>query len=144
MADELFHLEVITPVKSVFAGEVAQVVAPGAKGLFGVLQGHVNYVTEVHPGPLSFSHQGQAHRYVVGGGFAQVGATRVVLLVGECQAASDIDAEAARRDMLAAERVLLEHEPSSREYLDARAALDMAQARVWAATGGEAPGAESH
>ncbi|MCK6529614.1 ATP synthase F1 subunit epsilon [Myxococcota bacterium] len=138
MADQSLQLDVITPERQVFSGEVSAVIAPGARGQFGVLGGHVRYVTEVHPGPLTFDHGGRTHRYVVGGGFAQVGDGRVMVLADRCEEASTIDVEQARRDMAAAEKTMLESLPTDRAYLDAQAAQRLAIARIQAATGAAA------
>ncbi len=140
MSEELFHLEVITPQRAVFSGEVQEVVAPGSGGLFGVLKGHVNYITEVAPGPLDFHHQGEAHHYVVGGGFAQVGASKVVILTDLCVPVADLDVAEIRVRVAGAEAIMKDSDPFSREYLDAKAALALGQAQLWAVAGQQGSG----
>jgi len=135
MTDEggSFDLVVITPERTVFDGVVHAVTAPGFLGQFGVLPGHVPYISAIKPGLLSFVHDGRTHRYVLGHGFAEVGTDKVQLLTERYEDAATIDVADATARMQAAEKVMLEKEPSDPEYLDARAAQEMNCARVIAA-----------
>ena len=138
MADEggSFQLVVITPQRTVFDGVVQGVTAPGFLGQFGVLPGHIPYITAMKPGLLTFDHEGQTHRYVLGHGFAEVGTERVQLLTERYEEAASIDVADATAQMQAAEKVMLEKEPSDPEYLDARASQEIHSARVIAGGGG--------
>lgn len=121
MSAESFLLKVVTPRAEVFKGEVAEVRAPGFQGEFGVLPGHVSYVSAVRPGLLTFEFEGQPRRLLVGAGFAEVGADEVVLLTDLCEEITGIDRDATAASMKTDEQVMLEHNPSDHEYLDARA-----------------------
>jgi len=70
MATFLFDL--VSPARLVFSGQVDQVDVPGVEGDFGVLAGHAPYVALVKPGVLTVFAGGDAVRYVVLGGFAEV------------------------------------------------------------------------
>ncbi len=135
MADEggAFQLEVITPSATVFEGEVQAVTAPGFLGQFGVLPGHVPYITAMRPGLLTFEHGGEIHRFVLGHGFAEVGEGSLRLLTERYEDAAGIDVEAATREMQAAEQVMLERQPNDPEYLDAKATQERQVARLIAA-----------
>ncbi|MDP7110386.1 MAG: ATP synthase F1 subunit epsilon [Myxococcota bacterium] len=133
MSADSFLLEVVTPAAKVFSGTVSEVRAPGFEGEFGVLPGHADYVTAMRPGPLTFQHEGQSRRLLVGAGFAEVGTDKVVLLTDLCEEVDGIDPEAAAGSMRADERVMLEHNPSDHEYLDAKADQALQIARIQAA-----------
>ncbi|MDX2268056.1 MAG: F0F1 ATP synthase subunit epsilon [Bryobacter sp.] len=127
-----FLLEIATPEKLVVSNEVSESVLPGANGEIGVLPGHAALLTEIDPGTLTYTMDGQTRRLAVGKGWAEVIATRVRVLVDSCERAEEIDtarAEAAFKR--AAERLA-----SPKEDLDlARAAnaLKRAEARLAAA-----------
>ena len=130
---DVIHLEVITPVAKVLSLDVADVRAPGYLGEFGVLPGHVEYVAAMRPGALSFEEAGQTRRYLVGAGFAEVGADKMVLLTDLCEDGGGIDREAATEAMKSAEQAMLEHNPTDHQYLDAQAEQLLQIARIAAA-----------
>ena len=54
MADPPFKLEILTPRKRVFSGEVSSLVAPGELGYLGILANHALLVTTLVPGKVTF------------------------------------------------------------------------------------------
>jgi len=92
-----FKLEIVTPEKTVYSGEVDHVQAPGSEGSFGVLVGHVPFLTSLQVGMLSFDEQGGAKRKMaVSGGFAQVAANGVTILAETAESEEHIDVARAR------------------------------------------------
>jgi len=75
-----FHFDLVSPAKLIFAGEVTQVDVPGLEGDFGVLAGHAPLVATLKPGVLTVFADGEARRYVVLGGFAEVSAEGLTIL----------------------------------------------------------------
>lgn len=103
-----FQLEIVTPEKTVYSGEVEGLRAPGTEGGFGVLAGHHPMLASLSIGKLVFSGQENGPKSVaISGGFAEVQRDRVTVLAETAEFAQDIDvnrAEAARdraREMLA-------------------------------------------
>lgn len=92
-----FHLELASPEKLVFAGDVDQVDVPGSEGDFGVLAQHAPFVTTLRPGILTVYRGGEKQRIAVFGGFAEVGPTGLTVLADVATAVEDLD-----RAMLAA------------------------------------------
>jgi F-type H+-transporting ATPase subunit epsilon len=86
-----FTLEVATPEKLVVSNEVSEAVLPGANGEIGVLPGHAALITEVSPGSLTYSMDGQRHSILVTQGWAEVGEDRVRVLVDACESLDKID-----------------------------------------------------
>jgi F-type H+-transporting ATPase subunit epsilon len=134
MSADSFLLEVVTPVAKVFSGAASEVRAPGHLGEFGVLPGHADYVTAMRPGMLAFEHEGQPRRLLVGAGFAEVGADKVVLLTDLCEEVDGIDPATAAAAMKADEQVMLDHNPTDHQYLDAQADQALQIARLQAAS----------
>jgi F-type H+-transporting ATPase subunit epsilon len=75
-----FHFDLVSPSKLVFSGEVEQVDVPGLEGDFGVLAGHAPVVATLKPGVVTVFGEGEPHRYVVLGGFAEVSAEGLTIL----------------------------------------------------------------
>ncbi len=78
MAD--IHLQVITPIKLVVDDRVDEVVAPGEMGEFGVLPGHVPFITTLAEGELKYKKAGVEKKLTVEGGLAEVRDDKVTVL----------------------------------------------------------------
>lgn len=80
--------ELVTPEKLLFSGEVGMVEAPGMEGDFGVLAGHMNFISTLRPGIVTIHHAGNDNlRLFVTGGVAEVTPERCIILA---EAAEDI------------------------------------------------------
>jgi F-type H+-transporting ATPase subunit epsilon len=75
-----FHLDLVSPEKLLFAGDVEQVDLPGSEGDLGVLAGHAPLVTALRPGIIVVFRDGGDLRVVVNGGFAEVGPAGLTVL----------------------------------------------------------------
>jgi len=125
------HLEVVTPEKVLVSEEVDSVVAPGALGEFGVLEGHVPFLSGIVPGELRYTSKGQTKHLAVSPGFAEVSNDKVSVLVDAAERAHDIDVDRARRAMERAKERLSKHR-ATEDIDSARAeiALKRAVARI--------------
>ncbi len=102
-----FKLEIVTPEKTVYSGDVNHVQAPGSEGSFGVLTGHVPFLTSLQIGILTFDEEGGAKRKMaISGGFAQVAANGVTVLAETAESEERIDVERARAALERAEERL--------------------------------------
>jgi F-type H+-transporting ATPase subunit epsilon len=134
MADRL-ELDIVTPERRVLQAQAAEVTAPGTVGEFGVLPGHVPFVTSLKAGVLAYrdAEGGPAHAFAVGSGLVEIAEDKVTVLVDRCEAAEDIDraaAEAERDQAAARVKALQPNDPGMDEAVSA---LEMAEARVLAA-----------
>ena len=99
------ELVVVTPEGEALSEIVDQVVLPGEAGDFGVLESHERFLTPLTPGPMQIHSSGASRWAAISSGFAEVDASRVVVLVDACTLAGDIDrnlAEARRSEAEAA------------------------------------------
>jgi len=98
-------LSVVTPEGQAFQGEAETVVLPGSEGEFGVLPGHVAFLTALRIGPMTIRKAGGDELHaVVSNGFAEVHGDQASVMVGSCEFAHEIDrsrAEIARDRALA-------------------------------------------
>jgi F-type H+-transporting ATPase subunit epsilon len=103
------RLSVTTPLGALVDAEVQEVIAPGALGEFGVLPGHIPFLSVLRPGVFVYwpKDQGQGHAgartLAVGDGVLEVARTgsddRILVLVERATPAREIDAEAAAREL---------------------------------------------
>ena len=85
------ELIVVTPAVEAFSEEVDQVVLPGEAGDFGVLESHERFLTPLQLGPMQIITPSGIAWAALSSGFAEVDASRVVVLVDSCLLASGID-----------------------------------------------------
>lgn len=125
------HLELVTPEKVMISQEVDIVVAPGFVGEFGVLEGHVPFLSGIVPGELRYSSTGQTEHFVVTTGFAEISDNRVSVLVDAAEKSSEIDVERARKAKERAEqRLARERGAEDIDFARAEAALKRALVRI--------------
>ena len=119
MGDKSFVLEIVTPRKVVYSGDVVSFSAPGVVGNFQVLLNHAPMLAQVGIGEVKLRDEtGSEIRYATSGGFVDVRANHVVMLAETAEPAGEIDqqrATAARdRAMKALEQRMSEQEREAR------------------------------
>ncbi|MGE5841460.1 MAG: F0F1 ATP synthase subunit epsilon [Deltaproteobacteria bacterium] len=125
------HLEVVTPARVVLEKEVDIVVAPGSEGEFGVLPGHVSFLSGIVPGELRYTAGSEKEALAVTAGFAEVFKNRVSILVDAAEKASEIDINRANRAMeRAKERLSRDRSDKDVDFVRAEAALRRAVVRL--------------
>src|SRR5512135_1811080 len=95
MAEGKLLLEIVTPQGLVFSEEVDEVTATGSEGEFGVLPGHVPFVTTLKIGMLACKKGSESKYFFVNWGYAEVGAEKVMILADSAERSEDIDIERA-------------------------------------------------
>jgi len=92
-----FQLDIVTPEKTIYSGDVEQVQAPGADGGFGVLSGHQPMLAALAIGQVVFTQaDGTDQKLAVSGGFANVSREGMTVLAETAEMAEEIDIERAR------------------------------------------------
>lgn len=80
-------LDVVTPEALLVSEAVDEVTAEGVEGDFGVLPGHINFLTALRPGVLTYRIGASVHRVEIPGGIAEVLNNRVTILASSASAA---------------------------------------------------------
>ena len=124
------HLEVVTPERILISQEVETVVAPGSLGEFGVLEGHVPFLSGIVPGELRFTAGGKTERFAVSSGFAEVSENKVSILVDAAERARDVDLERARKALERAKERLAKRGVEDYDFVRAEVSLRRAIARI--------------
>ncbi len=130
MAEPRLRFELATPTRLVVSEDVEEVVAPGTEGYFGVLPGHVPFLTSLQSGEVSY-RVGRDEQYLaVSGGFAEVRGDRVIVLAENAERPEEIDRERAERARQRAERRLAGKTAEEIDYTRAVAAFSRALVRL--------------
>ena len=124
--------DIVTQERTVFSGEVSSVSLPGTEGRMGILPNHSALLTtlgfgEVVVRPLD----GDEEFFAIGGGFAEVQPTKIVVLADSAEQAEEIDLERAERARERAELLMQEGVPEDPDrYAQIQASLMRAQIRL--------------
>ncbi len=89
------YIEVISPMATVFTGEVDEVVAVNEIGEFGVLKDHAPFFTSLKLGELRLRDDEKYERFVISGGFFKVSDNSVTVLTEVCENVKEIDVKVA-------------------------------------------------
>ncbi len=74
-------IEIITPDKKIFAGEIKSVRVPGKKGSFQVLKDHAPIISTLDSGPVRMVDQEDKEIiYEITGGVIEVKANKIIIL----------------------------------------------------------------
>ncbi len=129
MADELI-LEIVTPEKLVFSGNIEEITLPGTEGEFGVLRGHEAFLTSVEIGEMNFVKEGKKTFYAVNTGYVEVTGSKVTVLIETAEKSDQIDKERALKAKDNAESRLGQLTKEDADFEIMRAALTRAIARI--------------
>ncbi len=127
-------LRVLAPDQSVFDGTAEEVILPSTTGLLGILPGHISMVTALDIGVLRVLIDGSWNSIALMGGFAEVEANEVTVLVNGAELGNKIDAALAEAELEKAKAELLqvEGQVNSTEKVKAQQNLNRARARLQA------------
>ena len=123
MAEKQLLLEVVTPDRKVVSTTADIVVCPGVEGQFGVLVGHVPFLSALEIGEMYYKQGGKTEFMAVSGGFAEVTGTKVTIVAEAAEFGHEIDIERARRAPERAERRLAAVKTEEIDWTRAEAAL---------------------
>ncbi len=74
-------IEIITPDKKIYEGEINSVRVPGKKGSFQVLKDHAPIISTLESGPVRMIDEANNEIiYEIGGGIIEVKANKIILL----------------------------------------------------------------
>jgi len=129
-------VQLVTPKGVVAHTDAESVQAPGELGEFELLPGHVPMLTALRPGVLTIGIK-QRSRYAVSSGYLRIDPKGAVeILVEQALPAGDVDTEAAKKDLVAAETELAKwgDKELDGDYLNLVARAGWARARIDAAS----------
>lgn len=111
MAEKLFQLDVVTPLRVVFSGQVESFSAPGVVGGFQVLYNHAPLLSSIKIGEVKLrTPEGKESRFATTGGVVEVRDNKVILLAETAERSDEIDVKRAAAARERAEQRIKEHQ----------------------------------
>lgn len=93
-----FFVEIITPSKCAYKGQVRSITVPGTLGNFQILFNHAPLLSSLEIGRINIEDTtGQKLEYTTGGGTIEVKENKVLVLADSVESAEEIDIERAKR-----------------------------------------------
>jgi F-type H+-transporting ATPase subunit epsilon len=74
------HLEILTPEKKIFDGDVTIVTFPGANGSFQVMDNHAPLISLLNVGTVEYKGKDGTSRVSISGGVVEVLKNKVIVL----------------------------------------------------------------
>lgn len=124
-----FHLEVVTPDKSLVNEDVEMAICPGSEGEFGILPNHISLLAALKIGALRYRQNGREHTLFIGGGFVDMHNNKCSVLAESAEKTEDIDLARAEEARKRAE-IRLNEKRSDVDEIRARIALKKAILRL--------------
>lgn len=101
------YLDIVTPSKSVFQGNIKSITVPGSKGRFQVLINHAPIVSTFDIGMIKIDFpNNHSDYYSTGGGTIEVLNNKITLLADSIELVQDIDVDRALKAKQRAEERL--------------------------------------
>jgi F-type H+-transporting ATPase subunit epsilon len=122
------RLEIVTPYGRVLSEDVDEVTTTGIEGDFGVLPGHVNFITILKICMLSYSIGTETRYAFINSGYAEVKDDQVIILADSAELSDAIDLQRALAARERAEEWLRQQEKI--DIGRATAALERATIRI--------------
>lgn len=128
MAD-MFKLQVVTPDKFFYTGEVSMVELTTTEGEIGVYAQHIPMTSIVAPGVLKIHEDSQVKQAALHSGFVEILPDSVTILAEVVEWPEEIDASRAEEAMTRAERRIRENKAET-DIFRAELALKRAMTRL--------------
>lgn len=125
-----FHVEIITPEKVVFQGEVDSVSLPTPQGEITILPHHIPIISIVVPGSVLIRKGSDEQLFAVSRGVIEVDGKTVRVLTETADRAAELEEEAIEKAKKAAEQLLSEKRDDVEGFAEATALLERELARL--------------
>ncbi|MDD6207799.1 MAG: ATP synthase F1 subunit epsilon [Clostridiales bacterium] len=130
MADSnVFHLQVISPDRIFYEGDVTFLELNTTEGEIGILAGHIPLTSIVAPGILRITSQDEVKEAALHEGFIEILPDKVLILAESCEWPEEIDLNRAKEAQIRAERRLKSND-SNLNMARAELALHKALLRI--------------
>jgi F-type H+-transporting ATPase subunit epsilon len=122
------QLEIVTPEKIIYTGDVDEIVINTADGEIAVLPHHVNLMTKVLPGEMTLKTGNKTQHMAITGGFLEISNNKITLLADYAVEAEEIQVNKALEAQKRAEEVLKRKESglNAQDLANAQAELTKA------------------
>lgn len=130
MSEKIFKLEIITPSRVVFSGNVEMFSAPGIMGGFQVLYNHAPMLTMITVGEIKVRDEnGNNYIYATTEGYVEVSSNEAIVVAEAVERSDEIDVKRAAASKKRAEE-RLSQSGQNIDIARARASLSRANNRL--------------
>lgn len=129
MSDKKLHLKITTHEKTVFDGDVDEIYSKGTQGEFGILPGHIPFMSALDIGITRVVVDGKTQSFTTMGGVFQLTGNEALILTQTAEKAEEIDVERAEEAKKRAQE-RLENEIDNLDVQRAEIALARAMTRL--------------
>ncbi|MBI1297511.1 F0F1 ATP synthase subunit epsilon [bacterium] len=113
------EVEIVTPRRQLFAGEVEMITLPGADGQMGVLHNHAPLLTILSIGEIVLHLLDGGQDYIaVSGGVVEVRPNKVIVLAQSAERADEIDIERAQAALQRAQESIRNRDTEERRPVE--------------------------
>jgi F-type H+-transporting ATPase subunit epsilon len=124
-------LDVVSAEKSLFAGTVQELIAPGSLGDLGIMPGHSQLISTLRAGELRYKTEtGEMASLFVSGGLLEVQPKVVTVLADTAIRAEDLDVQMAEDARKRAVDALDGKDPKDLDYAAIKIELEAAKAQI--------------
>ena len=88
---EKIAFDLVSPERLLLSQAVDMVTIPGSEGYMGVTAGHMPLVSTLRAGMINMLDNGTETRFFIMGGFAEINASKVIVLAEEALPMSELD-----------------------------------------------------
>ena len=125
------QVEIVTPSRQLFSGDVQMITMPGVEGEMGVLGGHAPLLTTLNIGEIALHRaDGETEYIAVSGGVVEVRPDKVIVLARSAERAEEIDIARAEAGMQRAEEALRTRDPEERRPVEVAYRLSQLRLKV--------------
>lgn len=124
-----FALEMLTPEKTFFTGEVSSIIVQSLDGSFGILANHSPIVIGLEPGVINLRTDNELRVLANGEGFLKIRPDKTIILCQTMEWPEEIEVNRVKKSIEEHERRLREAK-SIAEYKLSKATLSRAFARL--------------
>ena len=126
-----WYLEIITPSKIGYKGNITSVTVPGTKGNFQVLYNHAPIISSLEIGTVKIEEQGgESTLFATSGGTIEVSNNKIIILAESFEKANEIDIKRAEEAKKRAEERLKQKRETAIDDVRAELALKRAINRL--------------
>jgi F-type H+-transporting ATPase subunit epsilon len=125
------HLDLVSQDRSVYSGDVNEIIAPGVEGQLGILPRHAPLITVLSPGEVIVRRANEPDLFfAVSGGWMEVLQSKVTILARTAERADEINLQRADEARTRAEQLLAQGAPVSGDRASLEIALRRSQIRL--------------
>ena len=128
--EKSFNLEIISPIRTLFKGDVNSVIIPGTLGSFQVLKNHAPLVSSFEIGLIKIQREADILEYSTSGGIFEVKNNNAIILAETIESKEEIDIARARNSKSRAEQILKMGDVRKDEKSEAKVSLQKAINRI--------------